>query len=75
MIPGIIKYSESSLFFEAFTAVAQIFVFTDIHPTREFSATRKCDFERKSVTVSPTAITSGASKNLLTPPFGENEEI
>jgi hypothetical protein len=33
------------LFFEAFTVVAQIFVSTEIRPTKEFSATRKCGFE------------------------------
>jgi hypothetical protein len=75
MIPGIIKYSESSLFFEAFTAVAQIFVFTDIRPSKEFSATWKCGFRKMSGIASVAAISSGASKNLLTPSFGENGEI
>jgi hypothetical protein len=50
-------------------------VYRYIRPTREFSATRKCGFGRKSGIVSVAAITSGASKNLQTSLFIENGEI
>jgi hypothetical protein len=50
-------------------------VLRDIRPSAKFSATRKCDFWEKQEIISLRAITSGASKNLLTPLFGENGEI
>jgi hypothetical protein len=50
-------------------------VLLDIRLTREFSATRKCGFRRKSGIVSVAVVVGGVSKNLLTPLFGENGEI